>query len=156
MFQVNIIQIENINKTINNLGVRHCAWSSCREGCTREIFECHHIYVEYELSKDQSIQDLSINRQRAALFVNVKGCGYAPDVDCERWISQFGVNDSTIQCFYSRMNHSFAATHVDPQSDERNLLLATLVPTVCCILSGGALCILHTKCVPALKSQKGG
>jgi len=138
------------------LGVRNCTWSSCREGCTREIYECHHVHVEYKLPVDQNVQDISLNKKRAGLFVNVKGCGYPPDVDCERWIGQFGVNDSTIQCFYSRTNHSFAVTHTYPQEDERNLILATLVPIVCCIVSGSALCILHTKCVPALKSQKEG
>ena len=25
------------------LGVSRCAWASCREGCTRDIFECHQV-----------------------------------------------------------------------------------------------------------------
>ena len=109
------------------------------------MYECNHVYVEYQLGQA---------RQRAGLFVNVRGCGYPPGVDCHRWIGQFGVNDSTIQCFYSRTNTSFAVTQHDHQGAERDLLLAVLVPLVLCLVSGSSLCAIHTKCVLALKSQK--
>ena len=26
------------------LGVSKCEWASCREGCTRDIFECHQVW----------------------------------------------------------------------------------------------------------------
>ena len=127
--------------------MRNCSWSSCREGCTQEIFECHQVHVEYRIPGNTKTQ-------RAGLFVNIAGCGYPPDVDCEEWINMFGVNDSTIQCYYSRTNTSMAVTHSNPGEDKRNLLLATLVPVLCCLLSGSALCVFHTKCVQALASQK--
>ena len=28
-------------------GLSNCNWSSCREGCTREVYECWHIRVRY-------------------------------------------------------------------------------------------------------------
>ena len=27
------------------LGVSKCSWASCREGCTRDIFECHQVNI---------------------------------------------------------------------------------------------------------------
>ena len=59
------------------LGVSRCqtSWSSCREGCTRDIFECHQVTVEYLASEDQQTH-------LAQLYVNVPGCGYPPEVVC--------------------------------------------------------------------------
>ena len=93
-------------------------------------------------------------RMTAGLFVNIAGCGYPPDVDCKEWMNMYGVNDSTIQCYYSRTNTSMAVTHSDPGEDQRNLLLATLVPVLCCLVSGSVLCAFHTKCLQDLASQK--
>ncbi|XP_061397930.1 protein tipE [Musca vetustissima] len=38
------------SSTITRFGARNCSWSSCREGCTREIFECTQIMVNYRLN----------------------------------------------------------------------------------------------------------
>ena len=36
------------------LGASNCSWSSCREGCTRDIFDCHQVIIEYSpLQKDK-------------------------------------------------------------------------------------------------------
>ena len=124
-------------------GGSKCAWSSCREGCTRDIFECNQIVVEYSLENEAA------SKQRAALFVNVKGCGYPPSVQCSSWIDQYGVINSTIPCHYSRTNTSMAITHVDSRRSMRDLLLGTLVPIVALLVSGVALCTMHTKCSKA-------
>ncbi|XP_043230813.1 uncharacterized protein LOC122386078, partial [Amphibalanus amphitrite] len=29
----------------------NCSWSSCREGCTSELYQCVHVYVTYELAE---------------------------------------------------------------------------------------------------------
>ena len=41
-------------------GLSNCSWSSCREGCTRDIFSCHHILVEYTFLQVTII--MSLNR----------------------------------------------------------------------------------------------
>lgn len=32
-------------------GVSNCSWTSCREGCTREVYECTQIRVNYKITK---------------------------------------------------------------------------------------------------------
>uniref|UniRef100_A0A1A9UG51 Protein tipE n=2 Tax=Glossina TaxID=44049 RepID=A0A1A9UG51_GLOAU len=36
--------------TVRRFGNRNCTWSSCREGCTKEIYECTQIKVNYRLN----------------------------------------------------------------------------------------------------------
>lgn len=57
------------------LGASRCSWSSCREGCTRDIYECHQMYVQY-----QTLDNDSLLTHTAQLFVNTRGCGYPPEV----------------------------------------------------------------------------
>lgn len=33
--------------TVNLKGASNCSWSSCREGCTKEVYDCRQIYVDY-------------------------------------------------------------------------------------------------------------
>lgn len=35
-------------KTIRRLGVSNCSWTSCREGCTKDIYDCTQILVNYK------------------------------------------------------------------------------------------------------------
>lgn len=35
-------------ETIVKAGTRNCTWTSCREGCTRDIYTCTQIYVNYK------------------------------------------------------------------------------------------------------------
>lgn len=34
-------------------GLFNCTWSSCREGCTSDVYHCTHIYVTYEPKDNQ-------------------------------------------------------------------------------------------------------
>jgi hypothetical protein len=36
-------------------GTTNCSWSSCREGCTRELFECTQILVNYKVNVDPNV-----------------------------------------------------------------------------------------------------
>lgn len=36
------------DETIVKAGTRNCTWTSCREGCTRDIYTCTQIYVNYK------------------------------------------------------------------------------------------------------------
>ena len=33
-------------------GASLCSWSSCHEGCTQDLFERSHVYVEYEPTRE--------------------------------------------------------------------------------------------------------
>ena len=131
-------------------GASNCSWSSCREGCTRDIYECHQILVEYQpLQADVKIVNKQKEKKeskklRAALFVNIKGCGYPPTVKCDTWISKYGVNDSVVPCYYSKSNSSTAITHVDTATNMKELLLSVFIPTILLVVSGSGLYILHS------------
>lgn len=36
------------DETIVKAGTKNCTWTSCREGCTRDIYTCTQIYVNYK------------------------------------------------------------------------------------------------------------
>lgn len=36
------------------VGLMNCSWSSCREGCTSDLYRCTHIYVTYILEADNA------------------------------------------------------------------------------------------------------
>lgn len=40
--------------TVQKRGVSNCTWSSCREGCTKELFECFQITVNYKAPRNES------------------------------------------------------------------------------------------------------
>lgn len=78
-------------------GKQHCAWTSCREGCTHEVYTCWQLEVstagndeemmmisnfevEYNIyNENQTVKDTRLGK----LFPNVKGCGYPPIVECD-------------------------------------------------------------------------
>ncbi|CAG9136712.1 hypothetical protein JYU34_004910 [Plutella xylostella] len=37
------------------VGTSNCSWASCREGCTKDLFECTQIRVNYKLGPDSNI-----------------------------------------------------------------------------------------------------
>lgn len=151
-------------KTQPIVGASNCLWSSCREGCTRDIFRCHHIHVEYTM-RQEDYSFIKAERQAsgapppsftqsAALLVNVRGCGYPPVVECEQWIKQFGLNNSVFPCHYATTNHSLAVTSVDEAGELSNLLLATLVPLCACVISSISLCLMHTQCIRICRAPR--
>lgn len=40
--------------TVQRRGVSNCTWSSCREGCTKELFECIQIKVNYKAARNET------------------------------------------------------------------------------------------------------
>lgn len=47
--------------TESNQGVSNCSWTSCREGCTREIFTCTQIRVNYKILPVEVIEEILIS-----------------------------------------------------------------------------------------------
>lgn len=41
-------------ETVQRRGVSNCTWSSCREGCTKELYECFQIQVNYKAAKNDT------------------------------------------------------------------------------------------------------
>ena len=76
-----------------------------------------------------------------------QGCGYPPSVNCTTWLREFGRLDSTFPCYYARSNQSLAITHLDTATDLRDLLMSTTIPLTACLVSGIALCLMHTRCL---------
>lgn len=37
------------DETIVRAGTKNCTWTSCREGCTRDVYQCTQIYVNYKV-----------------------------------------------------------------------------------------------------------
>ncbi|KAJ8877887.1 hypothetical protein PR048_022346 [Dryococelus australis] len=50
-------------------GVSNCTWSSCREGCTKEVYECTQIRVNYKVPRpvdeDEVVEELRQLREEA-------------------------------------------------------------------------------------------
>ena len=82
--------------------VRECSgltldiWPGEFPGCTTDLYECNHVYVEYRpLSEDREIistntsshlpPPTSSSNQVAVLFVNIRACGYPPTTVCQNW-----------------------------------------------------------------------
>ena len=86
-------------------GKNKCDWSSCREGCTKEIFNCWKIRVKYV------INDTEVSEGR--LLPNVYGCGYPPRIVCAEFAGKFGEVDTEFSCFYSQVDPERVITHLD-------------------------------------------
>ncbi|XP_060536997.1 protein tipE [Cylas formicarius] len=41
-------------KTDRRLGASNCSWTSCREGCTKDIYDCTQIFVNYKIFTNNS------------------------------------------------------------------------------------------------------
>ena len=79
------------------IGISNCTWTSCRHGCTSEIFKCWHVLVNYTLVSGSrpipppwaSISSLALPPPPSTLdkptklYPNVRGCGYPPKLQCE-------------------------------------------------------------------------
>ena len=59
-------------------GKNKCDWSSCREGCTKEIFTCWKIKVNYLRNDSSDSDQIRGQHVEGNLFPNVYGCGYPP------------------------------------------------------------------------------
>ena len=125
-------------------GAENCSWSSCREGCTRELFKCYQVRVRYAPNDSGSVDygGFSDAQERlGVLFVNVVGCGYPPAVSCERFYEEYGKRlKQDFPCFYSPKNDSLVITEYDEGEEMMKVSLAC-VPLLITVLSGIGLLI---------------
>ncbi len=104
-------------------GKSNCHWTSCREGCTSELYVCYQVRVHYSRQGwepglavgdvrdwvDLTRYDNVVNRTMAdtPLLVNIKGCGYPPELDCKVFAMKYenlSDNMETFPCYYSKTN----------------------------------------------------
>merc|ERR1719178_363106 len=71
------------------IGISNCTWSSCRHGCTAEVYKCWQVQVNFTLVPKSSpipppwgslssltSTSLPSPPKPARLYPNVRGCGY--------------------------------------------------------------------------------
>lgn len=58
----------------------------------------------------------------ASLFINVKGCGYPPNVDCDTFFNDYGKPGRRFWCYYSEVNRSIVMPKYDPQAAQLDLV----------------------------------
>ncbi|KAF0296508.1 Protein tipE [Amphibalanus amphitrite] len=116
----------------------NCSWSSCREGCTSELYQCVHVYVTYELAE-------AAGPHWAVLQVNVKTCGYPPRVNCSAFELRYARPGSTFPCYVSRTNTSLAVTDFRAGEAGRLLLGGLGTPAGAILLGALTVCLLQMR-----------
>lgn len=145
----------------NMIGLFNCSWSSCREGCTSDLYRCTHIYVTYIEINDTSTNstyDILTSQQQtnlttdfeasdeAMLFVNIKGCGYPPSVSCSNFIDTYGTEGTKFPCYYSRLNKTIVMTSYKREDQVAMIIHFFVVPFFITLISSIGLCIMHCDC----------
>ncbi|XP_003425768.2 protein tipE [Nasonia vitripennis] len=143
-------------------GLFNCSWSSCREGCTSEVYHCTHIYVTYtpwsnsslNATEDEldAVPSIGTTREEepeiveAVLLVNIKGCGYPPVVDCENFTRELGYEGSRFPCYYSRVNGSIVMADYDRDAELTIIMHYFAAPLVMTLATTAVLCVMHCDC----------
>ena len=140
----------------DRIGIFNCSWSSCREGCTSDMYKCTHIYVtfiENNITIPENMTSFSSNftaiweqSSEATLLVNIKGCGYPPSVTCKDFNEIYGIEGAIFPCYYSRRNKTVVMTHYYRDDQIQLILHFFAFPFIVTVLSSIALCIMHCDC----------
>ena len=77
----------------------------------------------------------------ASLFINVKGCGYPPTVNCSQFFAYYGVPGRRYWCYYSHLDPQLVVPHYDPSEAELELA-ASLGWTIGAQLAGLVIILL--------------
>lgn len=154
-------------------GLFNCTWSSCREGCTSDVYKCTHIYVTYDPWSNSSVTNetmanatslistLSTSSMmtntfgiEAVLMVNIKGCGYPPSVDCENFTRELGFEGIKFPCYYSRVNLSIVMADYSRETQVATIMHFFAAPFVVTLATSVALCVMHCDCRCSVPSPR--
>lgn len=144
-------------------GIFNCTWSSCREGCTSDMFFCLHVFVTYDTrpynasptaapfaddnaTTEETSTDFPDVTEEAVLYDNIKGCGYPPEVNCEDFAKSYGSPGTAFPCYYSRENRSVVMTSYDRDRQVAVILHFFAVPFVVTLAASALLCAMHCDC----------
>ena len=114
----------------------NCSWSSCREGCTSDLYHCVHVYVSYQPAPDAP-------PAQAILVVNVKTCGYPPRVNCSAFEEAYAEEGTVFPCFVSGANASIAVAEFQPGEANQEVLHALGIPLGAICLGTATVCALQ-------------
>lgn len=120
-------------------GMSNCSWSSCREGCTKDVFQCSHIFVNYRKDPEgllanvnhtdvDQIDHMTWDVVDARLYPNVKGCGYPPTVNCTTFNNDYSTPGRTFPCYYSKEQPLLVITSLDIKGVKEDLAYAIVIP----------------------------
>ncbi|XP_071642223.1 tipE homolog 1 isoform X1 [Temnothorax longispinosus] len=148
-------------------GLFNCTWSSCREGCTSDVYSCTHIYVTYTPWSNASMKNDTGGRNttanatadlgtvtavstpgdvEAVLLVNIKGCGYPPAVDCKNFTRELGYEGAKFPCHYSRVNGSIVMANYNREAQVAIIMHFFAAPFVVTLATSVVLCVMHCDC----------
>lgn len=133
------------------IGISNCTWTSCRHGCTTDVYKCWQILVNFTTSiKHPPIQPIwnkltnfkqeplpTINGPKDSvvtkLYPNVRGCGYPPKLNCPKFFEDYGPIGANFQCWVSHMDPSIAMTELNIDSLKQDVIYS-LIPLAIFIL----------------------
>lgn len=72
------------------------------------------------------------------LLINIKGCGYPPETNCDRYAEKYenlSISGVTFPCYYSKMNPWIVLSDYDRSETVSQILFAILIPNVLFVLS---------------------
>lgn len=127
-------------------GIFNCTWSSCREGCTSDMYRCTHIYVTYVEPPSNNSVSTPATIVDAVLLVNIKGCGYPPDVHCGNFTELYGAEGAEFPCYYSRENRTVVMTHYDRDRQVEVIINYFAIPFIITLVTSIVLCVMHCDC----------
>ncbi|XP_071449319.1 uncharacterized protein [Hetaerina americana] len=99
-----------------------------------------------EEEDDEEDEEGDDDLEEAVLLVNIKGCGYPPEVSCTDFLKQYGLAGSTFPCYYSRANHSLVLAQYEPSRERARIVNMFVAPFAVAAASASALCFLHCEC----------
>jgi hypothetical protein len=126
------------------VGISNCSWTSCRIGCTRDVYKCWQVQVKYDFVEGStpyappwtSISEIHLRKETAArettsnlakLYPNVKGCGYPPVMNCETFFGEFGPKGTNFDCWVSSLDGEIAMTELNLDRAKSDVVFS-LVP----------------------------
>lgn len=124
----------------DRLGLENCTWASCREGCTSDAYRCMRLHVRYK-PQGQTWRP-------AVLYVNAKGCGYPPVVDCANFTEYYGKSGARYNCYWSRVETEVVVPHWSRREQISTVARTLAAPLLLATASGLGLCALHCRCRP--------
>ncbi|XP_041983094.1 protein tipE [Aricia agestis] len=124
----------------DRLGLDNCTWASCREGCTSDAYRCTQLHVKYRPAGGEW--------RPAVLFVNIKGCGYPPAVDCANFTLNFGSVGARYPCYWSRAERGVVVPSWSRGEQVATVTRTLAIPLFISGCAGIGLCALHCECRP--------
>lgn len=148
-------------------GKKNCKWSSCKEGCTADMYECWQVRVKYSKGKqyvnessdfnhrvsdteweDLTRVDFKDNKTHTdtPLLVNIKGCGYPPEISCPGFATKYNETKNAklyFPCYYSKLNPWIVLETYDFDETVASIVASIAIPNGLFVISLVVLLYWH-------------